>query len=200
MAKPVTKLCVICGEDFTVYASNAHRYSACPKPSCRTANRARRAPMGKAASMSPESQERRRASFRAKRIPAECGCGCGTAFLVTRAQLRARKNGRVFVDRSHYEAWFRGANVTRFWRGGERDRERYYGSNWKAQRKAALERDGYECRSCRSDRGLVVHHVRLIQLYRTPEAANVIGNLMTLCRSCHVQAHARGMAISEAPR
>jgi len=74
--------------------------------------------------------------------------------------------------------------------------EDYYGENWDEQRRAALERDGYECIICgmgrsehREEHGcdLHVHHIRPIATHDTPEAANSLSNLITLCRPHHAK-------------
>ena len=83
------------------------------------------------------------------------------------------------------------------WSGGAPE---YYGPNWPEQRKKALERDGYVCRSCgttqeehitEEGRGLHVHHrVRFgaFAPFDGPEdyeEANVLSNLLSFCSSCH---------------
>ena len=77
-----------------------------------------------------------------------------------------------------------------------------YGPNWAEQRRRALERDGYRCRTCGLDgeatkTPLHVHHVRPFREYgyRPGEneryrTANQLDNLVTLCPSCHRQAEA----------
>jgi len=80
------------------------------------------------------------------------------------------------------------------WRGDHRD----YGPNWYEQRRAARERDGFECQVCgisdsTLDYELDVHHIRPRRKFTTEsgefdyEAANRLDNLVTLCRSCHNQ-------------
>lgn len=72
------------------------------------------------------------------------------------------------------------------WNGGSESV--YYGANWAEQRDAARERDDHECQVCGhggSDRALDVHHIHPIRTYDTPEKANTLDNLITLCRSCH---------------
>jgi 5-methylcytosine-specific restriction endonuclease McrA len=63
-------------------------------------------------------------------------------------------------------------------------------------RERILERDGYECRHCRSDRCLSVHHVN------GDAHDNREENLVTLCGLCDMQAHrtlrARRKALEEA--
>jgi hypothetical protein len=74
--------------------------------------------------------------------------------------------------------------------------EDYYGENWPEQRRAALERDRHECVACgigrrqhRKKHGcdLHVHHIQPIANYGTPEAANELSNLITLCRPHHAK-------------
>ncbi|MEZ4517200.1 MAG: Zn-binding domain-containing protein [Chloroflexota bacterium] len=75
-----------------------------------------------------------------------------------------------------------------------------YGPNWQTQRKLALERDGYRCRTCgaRSDEFLLhIHHIRPFREYGYIPGvndnylqANQLENLVTLCPSCHRRAEA----------
>lgn len=72
------------------------------------------------------------------------------------------------------------------WEGGRRN----YGANWTDQRRAARERDDYTCQSCGAtedglERELDVHHITPIKAFETPEEANTLDNLVSLCRSCH---------------
>lgn len=83
-----------------------------------------------------------------------------------------------------------------------------YGPNWRAQRKKALERDGYTCQKCgkKADphrwwKKVHVHHKRKIRLHydgRTGkidyENANRLSNLVTLCKRCHKAADGYGKA------
>ncbi|MBN1659129.1 MAG: DUF1998 domain-containing protein, partial [Anaerolineae bacterium] len=70
------------------------------------------------------------------------------------------------------------------------------GPNWEAQRHRARARDGYRCRHCgapeRPDRAHDVHHVEPFRTFGYVRdqndrylEANRLGNLVTLCRSCH---------------
>ena len=75
-----------------------------------------------------------------------------------------------------------------------------YGPNWNAQRKLALERDGYRCRTCGASGDeilLHIHHIRPFREYSyVPGAnenykiANQLDNLVTLCPTCHRRAEA----------
>ena len=82
-----------------------------------------------------------------------------------------------------------------------------YGTNWPAQRDAARARDGYRCQGCGTvempGRQHDVHHrIPLRAFLADPalrgglaqefawQAANVLGNLVTLCPACHRRAEA----------
>jgi hypothetical protein len=72
----------------------------------------------------------------------------------------------------------------------------YYGANWDEQRKKAVERDDDKCVICgigsdehQEQHGcdLHVHHIEPLATFDSPEAANELRNLVTLCRSCHAK-------------
>jgi DEAD/DEAH box helicase domain-containing protein len=74
-----------------------------------------------------------------------------------------------------------------------------YGPNWLSQRKLALERDDYRCRTCGAADGakLHVHHIRPFREFgyipgqnENYRQANQTDNLVTLCASCHRRAEA----------
>jgi len=71
------------------------------------------------------------------------------------------------------------------WRGGHAG---YRGPSWKRQRELALERDGYACRSCGTKDKLTVNHIKPFRLFSDHETANMLNNLVTLCRPCHSRA------------
>jgi hypothetical protein len=70
-----------------------------------------------------------------------------------------------------------------------------YGPDWPKQRARALRRDGWKCQECGltmnahrsiwNGEGLHVHHVEKLREFDTPEAANRLENLLTVCRRCH---------------
>jgi len=85
---------------------------------------------------------------------------------------------------------FSGENHPRY-KGGY---ERYYGPNWRKQRRRAKERDGYKCQSCLMgkqehkqvyDCVPVVHHKVRFGDFDSYEKANELENLITLCKRCH---------------
>ena len=70
-----------------------------------------------------------------------------------------------------------------------------YGPGWKTQSQLARDRDRDCCQECgisRQDYGrtLDVHHIVRFQDFTTPDAANVLSNLQTLCVPCHRRADA----------
>lgn len=84
------------------------------------------------------------------------------------------------------------------WKGG---RDPYYGDNWHEMRRAALGRDGYVCQKCGKTQseheqehsfGLDVHHMEPLADFETPEEANELDNLITVCRGCHNEIEPRG--------
>jgi DEAD/DEAH box helicase domain-containing protein len=82
-----------------------------------------------------------------------------------------------------------------------------YGANWPTQRNAARARDGYRCQGCGTAEALgrqhdVHHRIPFRAFLADPslrgglaqefawQAANVLGNLVTLCPACHHRAEA----------
>ncbi|MFC5972062.1 homing endonuclease associated repeat-containing protein [Halomarina salina] len=73
-----------------------------------------------------------------------------------------------------------------------------YGVNWATQRLKALERDDWVCQdeNCEMTdhehrvqygQGLDVHHLQKVRTFDSLGTANQLENLVSLCRSCHVQ-------------
>lgn len=70
-----------------------------------------------------------------------------------------------------------------------------YGPSWPAARRAALARDRYACVHCGATGGgpgavvrLHVHHVVPFRTFASARDANLLGNLATLCPTCHAAA------------
>lgn len=69
----------------------------------------------------------------------------------------------------------------------------YRGPSWNGQRTKALERDGYQCQECGSEKEscyrLDVHHIEPFRDYgiENHERANRLENLVVLCRVCHMR-------------
>ncbi len=56
---------------------------------------------------------------------------------------------------------------------------------WKAVRMFALERDGWQCVQCGTRHRLEVDHIKPVRDW--PELSYSLGNLQTLCGSCHAR-------------
>lgn len=85
------------------------------------------------------------------------------------------------------------------WKGGYK---KYYGPSWKAQRRAARERDNNTCQHCgktKEDIGreLDVHHIRPFREFGLArhEEANHLDNLVSLCDRCHKAVEPRGCVV-----
>jgi DEAD/DEAH box helicase domain-containing protein len=66
-----------------------------------------------------------------------------------------------------------------------------YGPNWPAQRNRARARDAYRCQICgttEENREHDVHHKVPFRRFAGYQQANVLSNLITLCRPCHRRA------------
>ena len=117
----------------------------------------------------------------------ECGY-CGDVFEHVPAK------DRRFCSYDCMGAW-RAENTTGdnnpAWKGGHAE---YYGNNWHQQRRRRLEHDAHECVVCgitedehreQVGRSLDVHHIRPLRTFEDPEDANVLRNLVTMCKPCH---------------
>jgi DEAD/DEAH box helicase domain-containing protein len=63
-----------------------------------------------------------------------------------------------------------------------------YGPAWPRLRELVRQRDGYRCQVCgqpEQGRAHDVHHKTPFRLFASPELANSLDNLLTLCPSCH---------------
>ena len=87
---------------------------------------------------------------------------------------------------------YRCGSLHQQWLGGKCA---YYGANWKAQRKAAKDRDGGVCQDCGATeaalgRALNIHHIIPRRMFTDMVEANELTNLTSLCSACHVRADA----------
>ncbi len=90
------------------------------------------------------------------------------------AECRCKYVSLLF-KRRRYDKWAKGIT-----------KQLYRGPNWEEQRQKALERDGHKCRKCSSTECVCVHHKKPFRNFHGDYVkANTLGNLVTLCRSCH---------------
>jgi hypothetical protein len=105
--------------------------------------------------------------------------GCGKSF--ERAQSVKNKGTGKFCTRECRDLHWRGP-LNPNWQGLRLVKR--YGSNWAKQKRAARARDKM-CQHCCARDKLHVHHKTPIRLFDTPEEANDLANLITLCETCH---------------
>lgn len=118
---------------------------------------------------------------------------CGEPF--DAPACHAKRNRRFCSDACRM-AWFneysaqeqRGRDNPN-WRGG--GSLEYYGPTWPQAKRSALKRDGSSCVICgKTSKELgykpVVHHVVPFKWFDSYEEANLLENLMCLCRGCHM--------------
>ena len=78
-------------------------------------------------------------------------------------------------------------------------RPEYRGGNWEIPARKARERDGFRCGACgvteeELGRNLDVHHKVPYRLFDSPQEANRLSNLISLCPSCHKKLESEGQA------
>jgi len=112
----------------------------------------------------------------------------------TGAYIRAFGGWRKALQEAGFEdpgLGQRGGQLHHNWKGGGR---KWYGPNWNKKRKQAIDRDAEQCVICGIGRDehyseyetdLHVHHITPLRRFENYEDANALGNLMTLCISCH---------------
>lgn len=64
---------------------------------------------------------------------------------------------------------------------------------WRIKRLHAISRDGFRCRICNSDKGLVVHH----RQYPRELGTEPVEDLTTLCSCCHDLYHKKNKIIKQ---
>ncbi|MGM0846858.1 MAG: HNH endonuclease, partial [Bacillota bacterium] len=72
--------------------------------------------------------------------------------------------------------------------------QKYYGPNWRKQRRKARERDGFCCQMCRINETeygmeLSIHHITPFVYFDNYKKANNLSNLKSLCEPCHRKIH-----------
>lgn len=125
-------------------------------------------------------------------VETEC-TECGTPLERQRAQVEP--TGNVFCSRECYYAFksrhYSGENHWA-WAGHDAG----YGPNWEQTREDVLARDNYRCQECgmtdtehREEYGasLSIHHIEPRSAFDDLEEADVLDNLVALCKPCHLE-------------
>ncbi len=104
------------------------------------------------------------------------------------------KFGAGFCNRACYLAYRRAQRTSR-----DSDEYFYFSADWIKLRRRAKWRDKHTCQICqvvfsRFSRSLIVHHVIPRRMFADisdslHEKADLLGNLMALCNSCHQKVH-----------
>lgn len=85
-----------------------------------------------------------------------------------------------------------GASNPNYKDGSSPERQRLYASaEWQSVRRQVLMRDNRRCVTCGKSGKLHIHHVKAWGDY--PDLRLDPGNLIVLCRSCHHEAHRKGV-------
>ena len=132
---------------------------------------------------------------------------CGVAIKRKPWKFGTDKRKRHFCCPEHRAEWtkrnIRGA-TSPTWKGGQL---KYYGPNWREQRRLARERDAGKCRICgktekKIGKALDVHHITPFRSFGyIPEQnenylqANALNNLVCLCHSCHKKVESGKLAL-----
>lgn len=167
----VEKKCEVCGNTFLIVPSAWDSRKTCSKE-CESIYRKN------------NYSGKNHPSWNGGKVSVECDY-CGSEFKV----VPARKDEARFCSEECYGMWERGKNNP-YWRGGH---GRYYGMNWKEQRRKSRERDNHICQVCGVTEDGMAHHVHHITPFRIfglgrYKEANDLSNLITLCPNCHKKA------------
>ncbi len=130
---------------------------------------------------------------------------CGTQ--LTKVQ---HEDGTQFCQKKCYYSFRLGLKLTDYVAAIERTLDdphypgNYRGPNWSHQRRNARRRDGFCCQRCGisekdMDRQLDVHHIRPFHTFGIAnyKAANVVSNLISLCRVCHQHIERNGIVLEQ---
>jgi len=120
------------------------------------------------------------------RVEIECE-NCAEVFTVANINSDQRKycsrscftEDHDFVSGEDHPCW------------NENRRYRQNGKLWKRTRRDCRARDGYQCQICGvdepDDQQHDVHHLIPVRYFEDSADAHTLGNVVTLCRSCHMQ-------------
>lgn len=189
--KPIERTCLTCGTTFVRRPSEVgtatKRGDFCSHK-CRPAH-----PNPKAVEIARSMGLANIGLRRHLKPPIELVCvQCRAAFtLIGHARQEVTRNNRRYCSTACWYEWLREHRELHPGFRGGRPSYPDYGPRWVQEAKAARERDGHTCFDCGLHRKrplLDVHHrVPLRKFDGNFELANDLGNLVTLCRPCHMK-------------
>jgi 5-methylcytosine-specific restriction endonuclease McrA len=85
------------------------------------------------------------------------------------------------------------------------ERTGVYNGRWRKVRREALQRDDYRCQKCGDSAREIgqspdVHHIKPVRTFDDPQDAHVLHNLVSLCKSCHMQVEHGNMELTPPKR
>lgn len=119
-----------------------------------------------------------------------CCAECGTSDVkhMARGLCKVCYLSKYRADNPEPIAKAKGRWYRKFVKGTDRNKIAREQRNYAGRRGAILERDGFKCVRCGSEKSLIVHHRdRKGRDVKVPN--NDDGNLETLCRVCHIAEH-----------
>lgn len=113
---------------------------------------------------------------------------CGEYFRVSPAEYQNRKTCGKSCFARLISRKNEGRNSPLWKEGGGIGKD--YGEDWYSKRRLVLEADDARCVFCGKDESDIgrepdVHHILPVRFFDPPSLGNYIGNLVTLCHSCH---------------
>lgn len=129
---------------------------------------------------------RNRATAIEKKVEVECA-QCGEEDRIPKSH--AERKEHHFCSKKCMAKWYsenlKKKNSPRWKGGGGEYQEKLVDAQgiWSRNRKRALQRDDSKCQLCYAEEDLQVHHIKPVRF----GGSNYIGNLITLCRSCHAK-------------
>jgi len=166
--RQVTHICAYCGKSFTaVDASKWTTFIAQRFCSQRC--------QGKGVAQEKGLHVRKKTTFTCQ--------NCNKTF----TRMARADRAYLYCSRPCFWSHHRGENH-HCWQGGT---DRYYGPNWKSQRRRALRRDKRICQTCgMSEHRMNVHHIiPRSEFDHDWKSMNALSNLVTLCSACHAKIH-----------
>nr|USL84267.1 HNH endonuclease [Enterococcus phage Sw5] len=170
MSKTVTKTCPICNTEYKVPYYRRDSYYTCGKDYCK------------------EVRAQMRVSQSGRYVYIQCDM-CNKAIFRRTTKIKKTLN---FCSKNCLNTYHR-------YIGTHKPKEvtykvKYYGDNWFKIARTIRKRDNFTCSDCgitqeEYGKELSVHHIKPFVFFDSPEEANKLDNLITICEPCHRKRH-----------